>query len=185
MSQIKNRKHCLSTKTNTRRADEWNGGQFFCCCCFQPEKKWPRENLLCSHKYELIFTTLYIFQTTILEQSCCSSIWQFFFHLVVKDILKKQTTALEGLPAIFCLMQTGTLWWNGLAVFYQRNKWLHQNIHCWHKYELIFVALYILQMTIRGRIQVATVDPMKMLIPINHKHYVEADKLQLRSSFPS
>ena len=61
MSQIKNRKHCHPTKTNTRRADEWNSGQFFSFFFFQPEKKWPRRNLLCGHKYELIFTTLYYF----------------------------------------------------------------------------------------------------------------------------
>ena len=80
-----------------------------------------------------------IFQTTILEYNCRWPIWQFFFHLTVNDTLKQQTTALEGLPVIICLMQTRILWWNGEAViFYQRNKWLHQNVLCWRKYELIF-----------------------------------------------
>ena len=59
-----------------------------------------------------------VFQTTILEYSCCSSVWQVFFHLIVNNTLKQQTTALEGLPAIICLMQTGILWWNGEAVFF-------------------------------------------------------------------
>ena len=82
-----------------------------------------------------------IFQTTILEYNCRWPIWQVFFHLIVNDTLKQQTTALEGLPVIICLMQTRILWWNGEAViFYQRNKWLHQNVLCWRKYELIFVS---------------------------------------------
>ena len=62
--------------------------------------------------------------------------------------------------------------------FHQRKKWLHQNVLCWRKYELIFVALYILQMTIRKR-KLSLIR--KMLLPFDHKQYVEADIRQLRS----
>ena len=49
------------TKTNTCRADEWNSE----AVSFQPGEKWLSQNLLCSHKYELLFAALYkiIFQT--------------------------------------------------------------------------------------------------------------------------
>ena len=63
-------------------------------------------------------------------------------------ILKALTTALEGLHAIICLMQTGILWWNDVAFFHQQKKWLHQS---WRKYELIFAALYVLHTTVRDR----------------------------------
>ena len=89
---------------------------------FQPGKKWLRENLIRHHKYKLIFAALYIFQTIILEYSCRYSIWWFFFHLIVNDTLKQQTTALGSLPAIIFLMQTGILWWNGVAVFTSTKK---------------------------------------------------------------
>ena len=45
--------------------------QFF---FFSQKRKWLRQNLLRSHKYELIFAALYIFQAKILEYSCCLSI---------------------------------------------------------------------------------------------------------------
>ena len=79
---------------------------------FSQKRKWLGQNLLRGHKYELIFAALYIFQEKILEYSCRLSIWKFFFffHLIVNDTLKQQTTPLEGLPVIFCLMQTGILW---------------------------------------------------------------------------
>ena len=49
-------------------------------------------------------------------------------------------------------MQTGILWWSGVAVFFiNEKKLLHQNALCWRKYELIFATLYILQMTIQCR----------------------------------
>ena len=67
--------------------------------------------------YELIFSTIYIFPTKILEYRCWLFVWQFFFHLVVNDSLKQQTAALNGLHAIICLIQTGILWWNDVAVF--------------------------------------------------------------------
>ena len=61
---------------------------------FSARKEIALTNLLRGHKYELIFAPLYIFQTEILEYSCCLSI-------------RQQTTELEGLRAIFRLMQTG------------------------------------------------------------------------------
>ena len=80
------------------------------------KRKQLRQNLLRSHKWELIFAALLIFWAKILEYSCRLSIWQFFFHLIVNDTLKQQTTALEA--AIFFLMQTCILWWNRVAVFF-------------------------------------------------------------------
>ena len=53
----------VKLKTNTHGANEWNSEAVF----FQPGKKWLSQNLLCGHKYELIFAALYIFQTKILE----------------------------------------------------------------------------------------------------------------------
>ena len=149
---------------------------------FQPEKKGLRQNLLRGRKYELIFAVLYHFQTKILEYSCRKSIWQFFFFLllVVNDTLKQQTTALEGLPATICLMQTGILLrWNGVAIFFHQGKnWLHKNVLCWLQYKLIFATLYVLQMSISGR-KLPLIRSM-MLISFDHKHYVETEKRQLR-----
>ena len=81
------------------------------------------------------------------------------------------------------------LWWNGEAGFFvfvfvsffliKEKNWLHQNVLCWRKYELIFAALYILQMTIRKRKLLSMRS--KMLFPFDHKQYLEADKRQLRS----
>ena len=95
------------------------------------------------HKYELIFSTIYIFQTKILEYRCWLFVWQLFFHLIVNDSLKQQTAALKGLHAIICLIQTGILWWNDVAVFVvvvvviaffvfffsSKKKGFHQNIY--------------------------------------------------------
>ena len=88
-------------------------GSFF----FLARKERLRQNLLCSHKYGLIFGTIYIFQTKILEYSCLLFVWQLLFHLIVNDTLKQQTTALNGLHAIICLIQTDILRWNGVPVF--------------------------------------------------------------------
>ena len=84
---------------------------------FSARKECLRQNLLCSHKYELVFSTIYIFQTKILEYRCWLFVWQLFFHLIVNDSLKQQTAALNGLHAIICLIQTGILWWNDVAFF--------------------------------------------------------------------
>ena len=62
----KNRKFCHPTKTNTRRADKWNGETGL----FLARKKLASTNDFRSHKYELIFAALFIFQTKILEYSC-------------------------------------------------------------------------------------------------------------------
>ena len=71
---------------------------------FKARKEKASTSLFRNYKCELIFASLYIFQTKIL-------ISQFFFHLVViNDTWKQQTTALEGLRTIICLMQTGILW---------------------------------------------------------------------------
>ena len=35
---------------------------------------------------------------------------RIFLHLIANDTWKQQTTALEDLPAIMCLMQTGIPW---------------------------------------------------------------------------
>ena len=60
MSQIKNRKHCLSTKTNTRRADEWNDGQFFLLLLFSARKEMTtRKPTLHSQIWADIYYTLY------------------------------------------------------------------------------------------------------------------------------
>ena len=98
----KNRKHCLPTKTNTRWVEGWSS-------FFSARKEIALTNLLRGHKYELIFAPLYIFQTEILEYSCRLSI-------------RQQTTKLEGLRAIFRLMQTGIFRWNGVAVFFHQRK---------------------------------------------------------------
>ena len=37
--------------------------------------------------------------------------------MIVNDSLKQQTAALKGLHAIICLIQTGILWRNDVAVF--------------------------------------------------------------------
>ena len=66
---------------------------------FELEKKCLRQNLLCGHKYEPIFSTIYILRTKILEYRCWLFVWQLFFHLIVNDTLKQQTTALNGLHA--------------------------------------------------------------------------------------
>ena len=138
--------------TNTCRADEWNGE----AVSFQLGEKWLPQNLLCSHKHELLFAALFkiIFLTKSCEYSCHQSIWQVFSHLIINHSWKQQTTALKGLPAIICLVQSGILWWNDVAVFFINKKndinkksgftkmfSLMQN-------ELIFATLYILQMTI-------------------------------------
>ena len=47
---------------------------------------------------------------------------RIFFHLIVNDNWKQQTTALEDLLAIMCLMQTGIPWWNGVADFFINKK---------------------------------------------------------------
>ena len=120
------------TKTNTCRADEWNSE----AVSFQPGEKWLSQNLLCSHKYELLFAALYkiIFLTKSCEYSCHQSIWQVFSHLIINHTWKQQTTALKGLPAIICLVQSGILWWNDVAVFFitkkmaSTKKWLHKNV---------------------------------------------------------
>ena len=103
------------TKTNTCRVDEWNSE----AVSFQLGEKWLSQNLLCSHKYELLFAALYkiIFLTKSCEYSCHQSIWQVFSHLIINHTWKQQTTALKGLPAIICLVQSGILWWNDVAVF--------------------------------------------------------------------
>ena len=140
------------TKTNTCRVDEWNSE----AVSFQLGDKWLSQNLLCSHKYELLFAALYkiIFLTKSCEYSCHQSIWQVFSHLIINHTWKQQTTALKGLPAIICLVQSGILWWNDVAVFSisKKNdinkKVASPKCSCWCKYELIFAALYILQMTI-------------------------------------
>ena len=120
------------TKTNTCRADEWNS----VAVSFQLGEKWLPQNLLCSHKYELLFAALYkiIFLTKSCEYSCHQSIWQVFSHLIINHTWKQQTTALKGLPAIICLVQSGILWWNDVAVFFitkkmaSTKKWLHKNV---------------------------------------------------------
>ena len=120
------------TKTNTCRVDEWNSE----AVSFQLGEKWLSQNLLCSHKYELLFAALYkiIFLTKSCEYSCHQSIWQVFSHLIINHTWKQQTTALKGLPAIICLVQSGILWWNDVAVFFitkkmaSTKKWLHKNV---------------------------------------------------------
>ena len=120
------------TKTNTCRADEWYSE----AVSFQPGEKWLSQNLLCSHKYELLFAALYkiIFLTKSCEYSGHQSIWQVFSHLIINHTWKQQTTALKGLPAIICLVQSGILWWNDVAVFFitkkmaSTKKWLHKNV---------------------------------------------------------
>ena len=138
--------------TNTCRADEWNGE----AVSFQLGEKWLPQNLLCSHKHELLFAALYkiIFLTKSCEYSCHQSIWQVFSHLIINHTWKQQTTALKGLPAIIYLVQSGILWWNDVAVFFINQKKWHQQKSGFTKMfllmqnELIFAALYILQMTI-------------------------------------
>ena len=138
--------------TNTCRADEWNGE----AVSFQLGEKWLPQNLLCSHKHELLFAALYkiIFLIKSCEYSCHQSIWQVFSHLIINHTWKQQTTALKGLPAIICLVQSGILWWNDVAVFSISKKKWHQQKSGFTKMfllmqnELIFAALYILQMTI-------------------------------------
>ena len=112
------------TKTNTCRVDEWNSEAGF----FQLGEKWLSQNLLCSHKYELLFAALYkiIFLTKSCEYSCHQSIWQVFSHLIINHTWKQQTTALKGLPAIIYLVQSGILWWNDVAVFFINQKKWHQ-----------------------------------------------------------
>ena len=120
------------TKTNTCRVDEWNSE----AVSFQLGDKWLSQNLLCSHKYELLFAALYkiIFLTKSCEYSCHQSIWQVFSHLIINHTWKQQTTALKGLPAIICLVQSGIVWWNDVAVFFitkkmaSTKKWLHKNV---------------------------------------------------------
>ena len=112
------------TKTNTYRVDEWNSE----AVSFQLGEKWLSQNLLCSHKYELLFAALYkiIFLTKSCEYSCHQSIWQVFSHLIINHTWKQQTTALKGLPAIIYLVQSGILWWNDVAVFFINQKKWHQ-----------------------------------------------------------
>ena len=111
----------------------------------------------------------------------------FFFQM--KRYFEAQTTALEVLRAIICLRQTGIPCLVKRCAFFffffiNEKKWLHQNVLCWRKYNLIFAALYVLQNHGQS-VSVATVNP-KMLIPFDHKQYVVAEKRQLRSQvFPS
>ena len=186
MSQIKNRKHCLSTKTNTRRADEWNGGQFLLLLLLFSARKeiTSRKPTLQSQIWADIYYTLYF-------PNCNPWAELLLIYLTIflpfgrKRYFEETNNCTRRFTRhILFDANRNTLVKPTSRFFYQRNKWLHQNIHCWHKYELIFVALYILQMTIRGRIQVATVNPMKMLIPINHKHYVEAGQTTTTLKFP-
>ena len=100
--------------------------------------------------------TLFFFQTKILEYTCRQSIWQFFFFLPFdrKRYFKATNNCTRRLAAVFCLMLTGILKWNGGAIFsffHQRKKRLHQNVLRWRQYKFIFATLYILQMTIRER----------------------------------
>ena len=43
-------------------------------------------------------------------------------HSEERCIFEAQTTAPEGLHAIICLMQIGTLWWNGVATIFINDK---------------------------------------------------------------
>ena len=43
-------------------------------------------------------------------------------HNEERCIFEAQTTAPEGLHAIICLMQIGTLWWNGVATIFINDK---------------------------------------------------------------
>ena len=89
-------------------------------------KECLRQNLIYSHNYELIFSTIYIFLTKILEYSCWLFIWQLFFHLIVNDTLKQQTTALNGLHAIICLLLFLLLFFC-FFFFHQRKKCFTKN----------------------------------------------------------
>ena len=81
-------------------------------------------------------------------------------HSEERCIFEAQTTAPEGLHAIICLMQIGTLWWNGVATTFINDK-KHPNDKSSSKRQIVCVA---------------TVNPF------DHKQYVnEADKRQLRS----
>ena len=64
-------------------------------------------------------------------------------HNEERCIFEAQTTAPEGLHAIICLMQIGTLWWNGVATIFINSKK--------HPDELIVFALYVVQTTNRVR----------------------------------
>ena len=154
--KITNQKHCLLTKTNTRRADEWNGSDsaaVFYYCFFSQKRNgfdkvssavtnmsWYSLHSVFSKRKSLSTAAVNLFDN-----------FSFFFHLIVNDTLRQQTTALEGLPPYFvwCKPDTQVKRWG--FFFHQRKKWLHQNVLRWRKYELISVALYILQMTIRER----------------------------------
>ena len=87
MNQIINRKHCLPTKTNTRRADAWNSEAVF----FQPGKRWLRQNLLRVLYMSWYLCTLYFpKRQSLIIAACNLAIWRFFFHLIVYDTLKHQ-----------------------------------------------------------------------------------------------
>ena len=120
---------------------------------FQPEKKWLRQNLLCDHKYELIFAALCFWNENpwvLLPLS----IWQFFFFLPFDR--KRYFEEPNNSTRRFTRHNLFDTNWHTLVkpcgcFFDQRKKWLHLTVLCWRKYELKFAALYILQMTIRER----------------------------------
>ena len=102
-------------------------------------------------------------------------VWLLLIYLTVflptdrKRYFEAQTTAFEVLRAIIGLLQTGILWWDGLGFlflflffcfFHQQKKWLHQNVLCWRKYELIFAGLYVLQ-NYGQSVSVATANPIE------------------------
>ena len=105
------------------------------------------------------------------------------FHLIVNDILKNQTTPLDGSPVIFCLMQTGTLWRNRVAVFFINGKMASRN-----RSLLTQIRVEICRTLYTPNDNPWALLPLirsKMLIPVDHKQYVEADRRQLRSKVSS
>ena len=104
---------------------------------------------------------------------------RIFFHLIVNDTWKQQTTALEDLLAIMCLMQTGIPWWNGVAVFFINKKMASPKRSLLTKIQLhICRILYPPDDNLWAQLPLIR---SKMLLPFDHRQYVEADKRQLHS----
>ena len=92
---LKNRKHCLSAKST--HVELWSQIWTDICCTlyFLNDNSWV--------ELPLVYLTIFL----------------PFDH---KRYFEAQTAALEGLHAIICLMQTGIFWWNGVAVFFIKEK---------------------------------------------------------------
>ena len=89
----------------------------------EPMSETVRKFFLFSARKERLRQNLPVTNMSYLETHLVQSIFSKRNSLSIgagylfEDSLKQQTAALKGLHAIICLIQTGILWWNDVAVF--------------------------------------------------------------------